>query len=377
MKVLLVDDESLALRSMEKLLSKHEDIEIAASLMDPRQALVFAAEQKLDAIFLDLEMPEIGGMELAARLSTVQPDVNIIFVTAFDQYAVDAFELNALDYILKPISESRLGKTLNRVRKALAEASPDVDVQEMGTMLCCFQSLHWIHGASGVQSFSWRTNKTQELLSILLHHRNGPALHKEVLLDMLWHEQDPARAGVQLHTTIYQIRKMLKEQELAVQVVYEHEGYRLQLDEMRVDVEVWEAGLLKSPELSMDELGAHKRLLDMYKGDYFGESQYVWAESERERLRLLRWTYLQRFADFCLEQGLLKEAGEAYQQMKEQFPLAEDGYFGLMQVYHKRGNFAEMKQQYAMLRNRLQEDLDIPPSKAIISWYNEAFGQRA
>ncbi|MGO4270433.1 response regulator, partial [Paenibacillus sp. TAF58] len=347
MKVLLVDDEPLALRYMEKLLSKYEDINIMASLMEPKEALNLASQQKFDAIFLDLEMPEIGGMELAARLFAMQPDVHIVFVTAYNYYAVEAFELNALDYILKPVSDTRLGKTLTRIRKSMAEVSTFVDNDGTeSTLICCFQSLHWVNSKSGVHSFPWRTNKTQELFSFLLHHRKAPAIRKEVLLEILWPEHDPGRAGVQLHTTVYQIRKMLKEQALAVQVVYEQEGYRLQLDQVGVDVDVWEEELLKAPELTLASLNVFKKLVCRYKGDYFGESQFLWAESERERLRLSWWTYLQRLADFCLGQGLLKEAAEAYQQMKEQFPLVEDGYFGLMQVHQLRGNFADVKQQY-------------------------------
>ncbi|GFZ99606.1 DNA-binding response regulator [Paenibacillus marchantiophytorum] len=377
MKVLLVDDEPLALRSMEKLLSKHEDIDIVASLIDPKEALNLARLQKFDAIFLDLEMPEIGGMELAARLFTKQPDVHIVFVTAFNHYAVEAFELNALDYILKPVSDTRLGKTLTRIRKSMAEVASNVDMdRKERTLICCLQSLHWVNSTSGAHSFPWRTNKTQELFSFLLHHRNAPAIHKEVLLEVLWPEQDPARAGVQLHTTVYQIRKMLKEQALAVQVIYEQEGYRLQLDQVGVDVDVWEQELLKAPELTLASVTVYKQLVEMYKGDYFGESQFLWAEGERERLRLFRWTYLQHLADFCLEQGLLKEAAEAYQQMKDQFPLVENGYFGLMQVHQLRGNFADMKQQYDTLKQHFESELGIPPRQSVSEWFNGILEQR-
>lgn len=377
MRVLLIDDEPLALISMEKLLGEHKDIEVVAALLDPREALILARQERLDAIFLDLEMPEIGGMELAERLFALQPDVQIIFVTAFHQYAVEAFELNALDYILKPVSGARLGKTLIRIRKSMAEVSTlaDNDGTER-TLICCFQSLHWIDSTSGVHSFPWRTNKTQELFSFLLHHRKAPAIHKEVLLEELWPEQNPGRAGVQLHTTVYQIRKMLKEQALAVKVVYEQEGYRLQLDQVGVDVDIWEEKLLKAPELTLASLNVYKQLVDRYKGDYFGESQFLWAESERERLRLFRWTVLQRLADFCLGQGLLKEAAEAYQQMKDQFPLVEDGYFGLMQVHQLRGNFANIKQQYESLKQHFENELGILPRQSVSEWFNGIFDQR-
>ena len=117
MKVLLVDDEPLALISMEKLLSKHEEIDVIASLLDPKEALILARQQKFDAIFLDLEMPEIGGMELADRLLALQPDVHIVFVTAFNHYAVEAFELNAYGLPIKACIGREIGQNANQNSK--------------------------------------------------------------------------------------------------------------------------------------------------------------------------------------------------------------------------------------------------------------------
>lgn len=96
-------------------------------------------------------------------------------------------------------------------------------------------------------------------------------------------------------------------------------------------------------------------------------------EGERERLRLLQWQYLQKFADFCLAQELLPEARDAYQQMKEHYPLVEDGYWGLMQVHLKLANYAEVKQLYDALQTRLDEELGIYPSSEIRAWFADVF----
>ncbi|WP_261303566.1 response regulator [Paenibacillus andongensis] len=372
MRVLLVDDEPLALRNMEKLLGNHEDIEVVSALVDPREALIMAQQEQVDAIFLDLEMPEIGGMELAEQLYTLLPDVRIVFVTAFHQYAVEAFELNALDYLLKPVFAGRLNKTLDRLRKIIVPGHSHKIIMN-AVQICCFQSLHWINGDEGIRSFSWRTSKTQELFTFLLHQRRGPVVRKEFLMELLWPDLDPNRAAVLLHTTVYQIRKMLKDLGLTIQVIYEKEGYRLELDNILVDVDGWEQELQQAPEMNLSTVGTYKNLLAIYKGDYLAELEFQWAEAERERLRLIRWKYLRRFANFCLDQGLLTEAGDMFQQMRDHYPLVEDGYFGLMRVHLMLSNFAEIKQQFEMLRNRLDEELAISPSSSITQWFNETF----
>lgn len=376
MRVLIVDDEPLALKSMEELLGHHAEIEIAASVLDPREALVLCGQTRFDAVFLEAVMPEIGGMELAARISSLQPDMHIVFVTSFDQYAVQAFELQALDYLLKPVSERRLAQTIGRLRRASGNLGSLPTPIIRYTQLGCLGTLYWMKESEEIRTFSWRTSKTQELFTFLLHQRRGPAIRKEAILDVLWPEQDPVRATVQLHTTVYQIRKMLKEQGLAIQVVYEQEGYRLQLNDIRVDADVWEQECAKVPVLNVASIEAYKQSLAMYKGDYFADSPFQWLEGERERLRLLRWQYLQKFADFCLAQELLPEARDAFQQMKEHYPLVEAGYWGLMQVHLKLANYAEVKQQYDTLRARLEEELGIYPSSEIREWFVDVFEQR-
>jgi two-component system LytT family response regulator len=114
MRVLIVDDEAPARARLRQMLASHSDVEIAGEADGGAQAMELAAQLKPDAILLDIQMPGCSGIDVAGSLK--QPRPHIIFCTAFDQHAVDAFELHAVDYLLKPISRTRLAQALDRVR---------------------------------------------------------------------------------------------------------------------------------------------------------------------------------------------------------------------------------------------------------------------
>lgn len=109
----LVDDEPLAIERLTRMIARSGGLQIAGSATDPQRALEFLEENRaVDVLFLDIQMPGMNGFELLSRL-TVQPFV--IFTTAFDQYALRAFEVNSIDYLLKPIEEEQLERALTKL----------------------------------------------------------------------------------------------------------------------------------------------------------------------------------------------------------------------------------------------------------------------
>jgi two-component system LytT family response regulator len=119
LKVLIADDESIARETMKLLLIGHADIGQVIEAKDGNQALLYALKYQPDIIFLDIQMPGQTGMQLADKLPAKS---NIIFVTAYDEYAVAAFELCAIDYILKPFQDARFYTALDKARKHIQES---------------------------------------------------------------------------------------------------------------------------------------------------------------------------------------------------------------------------------------------------------------
>lgn len=121
MRILIVDDERPARERLRRMLALEPGIDAVFEAGDAHEALRCLPEMKPDALLLDIEMPELSGIELAASLP--EPAPLVVFVTAYDEYALRAFDANAIDYLLKPFDQARLRRALERLRERLAGRS--------------------------------------------------------------------------------------------------------------------------------------------------------------------------------------------------------------------------------------------------------------
>src|ERR1700704_2081856 len=123
MRAYLVDDERLAVERLTRLLHATGRVTIAGSETDPVAALAFLRATPVDVLFLDIQMPGLTGFELLEQLDR---DVTVVFTTAYDRYALDAFGVSSLDYLLKPIESDRLDQALDKVERFAGQARPDM-----------------------------------------------------------------------------------------------------------------------------------------------------------------------------------------------------------------------------------------------------------
>jgi two-component system, LytTR family, response regulator len=133
LRVYLVDDEPLALERLTRLLKESGRVQIIGKTTEPEEAVAALTSDPPDVCFLDIQMPRLSGFELLARLPR-QPIV--VFTTAYDQYALDAFAVNSVDYLLKPIEPEHLQRALTKIEQLRASAAPSQqDLQELLTSL--------------------------------------------------------------------------------------------------------------------------------------------------------------------------------------------------------------------------------------------------
>ena len=126
MKVFLVDDEPLAVSRLRRLLEVTGRVEIAGTATDPLQAVERLRGEPVDVLFLDIEMPGLNGFELLARL---EPQPLVVFTTAYDKYALRAFEVYSVDYLLKPVEPAALDRALAKIERVLGGREPRADLR--------------------------------------------------------------------------------------------------------------------------------------------------------------------------------------------------------------------------------------------------------
>lgn len=114
-KAILIDNNHRDLYTLEKQLQSLSDIEIVGKHVQPLDGARAVVGQEIDVVFLDIILTGMNGIELAKHLKEYQPNLKIVFVTSNDEFAIDAFKLNALDYVLKPVKLERLQKTVSRI----------------------------------------------------------------------------------------------------------------------------------------------------------------------------------------------------------------------------------------------------------------------
>ncbi|WP_374942651.1 LytR/AlgR family response regulator transcription factor [Sphingomonas sp.] len=133
-RTILVDDEPLAIQGLELRLAAHEDVEIIDKCQNGREAIRSIKTHKPDLVFLDIQMPGFDGFSVVQGLMEVEPPL-FVFVTAYGDHALRAFEAQAVDYLMKPVEESRLADTLDRVRQRLVEKRGVEEVDRLKEVL--------------------------------------------------------------------------------------------------------------------------------------------------------------------------------------------------------------------------------------------------
>ncbi|MBD8005340.1 response regulator [Bacillus norwichensis] len=367
MTAILIDHDLLALNVLEEKLIQNGKIEVIGKYTNPYQGLVESVKNQPAVVFLEIEFDGISGIELAKQIQKELPDTKIVFVTSNDRYAVDAFELMAADYIMKPVQVKRLSETINRLLELTSKKT------ESFPMVSCFHTIHFIYYGNDIEEIEvkWRTAKTKELFAYLIHHRNQ-SIRKDVLLELFWNQEDLKSGYSQLYTAIYHIRRMLKSIGFNITINSLENSYRLELNDVLLDVDVWEKGMEgETRYITRSRFLKQRKILDLYKGDFVGEEDYSWAENERKRLRALWLSHVKKMADYMIYNENRYEAIALYLRVQKILPYQEDSYIILMQLYDALGDRYSVQEQYEKLKSMLKEEYDTIPDKSIQQWFQQ------
>lgn len=365
---IIVDDENLAVDYLDAVLKRFDYLSIVGKYYTSLDALnsFTTNNEHVDIAFLDINMPELDGIELAQLIIEKSPHTKIVFTTGHENFAIEAFELSATDYLLKPITFNRIEKAINRCINQL-KLNPK-KANDTYTV-CSFQSLTFIKNNNWTEPIivRFRTTKVRSIFCYLLHY-NSVSISKDVLVELFWPELDLEKAYTQLYNAIYQIRKSLADYHIPITIKNLEDSYTLLLNNVKYNVQLFKESFQNLPPVSKENIDQYKQILKYYRGDFLQSENYIWTESEREVLRLLWLQHIILIADFYEDHDNIKEAISLYLHLQSIDPYYEKSYVKLIQLYKKIGHTHFSNTQLEHLKKLLQDESD---SKIIEDIYKE------
>lgn len=368
MKAILIDDEQLALTYLKYQLNMIPGIEIVGAYTDPLEGKKAAEENEIDVVFLDIHIPELNGIELAERILESKPGVYVVFITTYEEYAIKAFELSAIDYILKPVRLERLKRTVQRIKQR--KLAPVTSPHPSGLWsMRMFGRFRIVGEYQEHITFHFRTNKAQEIFFYLVHH-HGKVIPKSILMDMFWPDFEWSRASSQLYTAVYHIRKTIEPFRDRIDLQNTNDGYVLKLQKMELDVDKFEQCLQAPFELSRENATEHERILLEASGEYLEGYPYDWAEYERQRYQL-QWVRLMlNLVNGYYEQKQYEKAFKLCDRLCSRYPLEEQAQLMYLKLSDKMGNAFLVRRQYQTYKALLETD-KMTPGDELTDWYRK------
>lgn len=365
---ILIDDERPALRELEYLLKNYQEIVIVDTFTDPLEAIEKIRHINPQVVFLDINMPQLKGIDAAARILDLCPHTDIVFVTAHNQYAIEAFDLHALDYILKPISEKRFQVTIQRLIKAVnaktAHQTELAPAENQECLIRMFGSFN-IEIAHQSGSLKWRSRKTRELIAFLIHHAGREVMKEEIVAE-LWGESatDQEKSFQLLYNGIYYIRKTLDKNGVTSNHLCIEGNYKLTMGNAVTDVMQF-TDCLRQYEKNNQEVEQLEKAVGLYTGEYLADIGSLWAEAERELLSRKYVGAVLDLSELYLNRKEFRKAEDVLLRGYALKPYAEDISRAIINLYVATNNKQRALEHYRDFAKKYTAEMGLEPDEEI------------
>jgi two-component system, LytTR family, response regulator len=358
--VIAIDDEMKAIDRFKRLVQNESLIHSLAGFTNPADGIEYCRLNMVDIAFLDIDMPEIDGIKLAKLILRYNPDMDIVFITAHDQYALEAFQVHAYDYLLKPIGKDDIHLLLNNLdrkknKKPAVSPLKKLQVQCFGTFYCFInrQLTEHIH---------WRTAKTEELFALLLRY-NGVTISKEQIIDKLWPDTTPDKASNNFRVTCTYLRTNLKSNGFSDILQRERDSYFLNTNNIECDVHKF-LSMIK-PGIDLLGYAELEEAITLYSAPYLDGRDYEWSIKYGQWLENKLISILYRLA-------AKDEINQNYEAVCERMKLIllhdtfnDDAVMRFISAKLKLGDTTAAAITYQKYKEYIQRELGINPSEKL------------
>jgi len=365
-RVILVDDEEHALDMLDIWLSEIGSVEVVGICMNPLQALEEVRRQQPDAVFLDIDMPGMNGMEAARKIKGIDPETQIVFTTAHANYTLEAFELHSLDYLLKPFPLERLRNTVQRIEAVVSKRAAAAGNQPF---VRCMGEFYVLPSGPGSERIAWRTGKVKELCAFLFQY-HGQVIDQAAIMEALWPDAgDSARSY--LYTCISLLRKNLRSNVLQASLDKVGNGYRLKLENVLCDAVQLEQLLDHTLIGGVGQSGHYAQIIEKYKGDYLGDCDYTWTYGRRNALADKYVRALRKWFVYFKESHQDAAALQCLELITAVAPDSEQDGRELIRLHTAQGNRSEAIKAYRRLEQAVKVQLNVELETETVRLYEQ------
>lgn len=372
MKVILVDDDPTMHLILSKMLHKLPEVHVVGAFTDTKSAASFLqAHGDIGLAFVDISMKGENGIEFAARLGSSGSQVQLVFVTSHKDFALEAYELSVMDYLVKPVSQERLQRTVHRAltnwrafHLSKTQVPPAED--ERKYMVTALGDVVVSNEAGRVK---WISRKCTELFAYLLLYR-GRRIPRSKLVADIFGGIEHAGAESYLNTTVYQLRKSLEPLGMREVIRSENDGYALELKDAIIDYVEFEAQVEELHAMDAIHVESAQSVERLYTGDLFGDKAYVWAIHETERYSQMYASFVKRLVAALISSGDTSSASKLLLKLNERNPLDDSVIRNLMMIRQMTGDKKGLTTLYTNYVRLLNQELGIRPSEELTTLYD-------
>ena len=357
-RAIVVDDEWYNLEETSEYIEQTGLFEVAGKYQNPLKAVGEAAKISPEVAFIDIELPEMDGITLAEKLLELHSSMIIVFITSYNQYAVQAFDLNAIDYILKPIKRERFNRMVAKIKNELSMKARNT---QNTLNIKCFSALHVTIGDSPVK---WERAKAEELFAYLLMH-HGSFIHKEKIIDELWPGYEPEKALQILQTSVCKIRNLFASIKNELHLDYSSSRYGLFVDGGECDLFRREEALGRFIASEPSTYTAVEEASILYGKGFLADEGYLWAVEKDRQLQESIVAALYEISKFYDKEETMDKAVKVLKMVVKLAPYDEEANGQMIKLYLESGDRQAALQHYEWLENILSKEYDTVPSEKI------------
>jgi len=362
MRAVLIDDDVHSLRKLAYLLAKN-NVDIIATFSSPFDGYNYIVREKPDIVFLDVDLPDIDGLKLGVTIHKSMPLVSLVYVTSYSQYSLKAYEAHPVDYILKPIDEERLKKTVEFIRRSLRARGRE---QESNLKIKCFGRFEMLNGKKPVK---FTTAKAQELLAFLICNVNR-VIDRNELMDLLFDHRDEKKRTNHFRVTLCRLRKSLAAANIKREQLVITNDCAIQIAEGICDYVDFSNFLMRNKSINCSNADQAMKIIDSYQQDLLIDIDALWVMEFREYIAVQAEELMHKTAMYYTAISKFEQAEKILIKLVEMNSVSELGWMSLLDLYIK----ADMPDKYTYYYRRyakfMYEELNMKPDSKYTELYN-------